>query len=339
MSRLKDILNREPIFINPYTDFGFKRLFGEEGSKDLLKDFLNQILPQRHKIHELTIQNGEQQPNTEAERKAYFDIRCQSITGEKFIIEMQKAKLVHFQDRTVFYLTFPIQEQAQKGEWNFELKPIYLVAILDFMYDEHKKRQVLLRKVALKDQFGELFSDKVHLRFIQMPIFNKKENELKTRFDKWLYFLQNLENFDEIPRILNEPIFQKGFEIAKIAKMTAQEYRQYESSRLAYSENKAIVDTARQEGFAQGEEKGKIEEREFKNLEFTLSLIENTDFSNEKIARLVGDVTVEYVEATKKVVSQIRSLLETKHSISQTASIVGVTFDFVKKIKEELDNP
>ena len=82
-----------------------------------------------------------------------------------------------------------------------------MVAILDFRYDEHKKRQVLLRKIALKDQFGELFSDKVHLRFIQMPIFNKKENELKTRFDKWLFFLQNLENFEEIPRILNEPIF------------------------------------------------------------------------------------------------------------------------------------
>ena len=110
MSRLKDILNREPIFINPYTDFGFKRLFGEEGSKDLLKDFLNQILPKRHKIHDLTLQNGEQQPNTKEERKAYFDIKCQSITGEKFIIEMQKAKLVHFQDRTVFYLSFPIQE-------------------------------------------------------------------------------------------------------------------------------------------------------------------------------------------------------------------------------------
>ena len=80
-------------YFNPYTDFGFKKLFGEEGSKDLLMDFLNQLLPAHHQIAQLSFKNPENFSNTAEERKAIFDIYCESASGERFIVEMQKAKM------------------------------------------------------------------------------------------------------------------------------------------------------------------------------------------------------------------------------------------------------
>jgi predicted transposase/invertase (TIGR01784 family) len=235
-------------YFNPYTDFGFKKLFGEEGSKDLLMDFLNQLLPDYHQIAELTFKNTEVLSDTKRERKAIFDIYCESKKGEKFIVEMQKAKMEFFKDRALFYSMFPIREQAQKGEWDFELLPVYFVAILDFEYDEKQKWRKFMRDVYLKDQDGEVFYEKLHFKFLQMPLFNKKEHELENRFEKWVYFLKNLENFEHIPAILNEPIFQKGFEIAELSHLSATQYEQYQKSLIHYWEVKNITDTAFKEG-------------------------------------------------------------------------------------------
>ncbi|TAF81189.1 MAG: Rpn family recombination-promoting nuclease/putative transposase [Runella slithyformis] len=237
-----------PRYINPYTDFGFKKLFGEEANKDLLIDFLNQLLPVYHQIAALEFRNSEIWGELFHERKAIFDIHCESKTGEKFIVEMQKAKVNFFKDRSLFYATIPIREQAKKGEWDFRLTPVYMIAILDFQYDENEERQKFLRSVNLKDQDGDVFFDKLTFKFIQMPLFVKEENELKSQFDKWIYFLKKLEGFNEIPAILNEPIFEKAFSVAELAKMTPMQYEQYQESLLTYIEVKEVVKTAELDG-------------------------------------------------------------------------------------------
>jgi len=246
-------------YLNPYTDFGFKKLFGEEGNKDLLTDFLNQLLPPKHQIKTLHFKNVENLPDLPFERKAIFDLYCKSVTGEDFIVEMQKAKLNFFKDRALFYSTFPIRDQAKKGEWDFKLSAIYYVAILDFKYDENEEKQKLLREVALKDQDGDLFYDKLHFKFLQMPLFNKQEHELKNHFDKWLYFLKNLESFDHIPSILKEPIFEKAFSTLEEANLTKEQLEQYQKSLLTYWELKGVVDTAYDDGEKIGFEKGIIQ--------------------------------------------------------------------------------
>jgi predicted transposase/invertase (TIGR01784 family) len=234
-------------YINPYTDFGFKKLFGEEANKDLLIDFLNQLLPEHHQIADLNFRNPESLADLSAERKAIFDIHCKALSGERFIVEMQKAKLKFFKDRSLFYVTFPIRDQAQQGDWNFRLEPIYFVAILDFEYDEAEERRKFRRDVALKDQDGDVFFDKLHFKFLQMPLFNKKENELETKFDKWCYFLKNLENFDQIPSILNEPIFQKAFGTAELARLSAEQRAIYEENLIQYWGMKSALETAVEE--------------------------------------------------------------------------------------------
>jgi len=235
-------------YINPYTDFGFKKLFGEEANKDLLIDFLNQLLPAHHQIATLKFRNPEILGEMIHERKAIFDIHCEAQSGEKFIVEMQKAKVNFFKDRSLFHATIPIRKQAKKGDWDFRLTPVYMIAILDFQYDENEELQKFLRSVNLKDQDGEVFYDKLNFMFIQMPLFNKGEDELETHFDKWIYLLKKLESFDEIPKILDEPIFEKAFEVAELAKMTPQQFEQYQESLLTYIEVKEVVKTAEDDG-------------------------------------------------------------------------------------------
>ncbi len=121
-------------YINPFTDFGFKKIFGEEASKPLLLDFLNALLPESGKIVDLTLKNSEQLAETEEKRRAVYDIYCENERGEKFIVELQKAKQNYFRERTIYYATFPIREQGEKGDWDFNLKAVYCIGILDFTF-------------------------------------------------------------------------------------------------------------------------------------------------------------------------------------------------------------
>lgn len=250
MSFLKDK------YINPLTDFGFKKLFGTEPNKILLIDFLNQILPQKHRIKDLSYSRNEQLGLNELDRKAIFDLYCTGESGERFIVEVQKAKQNFFKDRSIYYASFPIQEQAQKGNWDYRLEPVYTVGILDFIFDDHKSDEELLHTVALKNQRCEVFYDKLKFIYIELPKFKKQEQDLETQFDKWLYVFRHLSNLQDRPRKLQDRIFQKLFEAAEIAKFSPEERNAYEDSLKYYRDLKNVVDTSREEGIQEGIEKG-----------------------------------------------------------------------------------
>ena len=276
-------------YIDPYSDFGFKKLFGEEANKDLLIDFLNTFLPDKHEIETLAFRNTEQLGNVPIDRRAFFDIYCEAKNGEKFIVEMQKAKQHYFKDRAIFYATFPIRDQAEKGvEWQFDLKAVYYVAILDFEYDEQEERRKFLRDVTLKDQDGDVFYDKLHFIFLQMPLFSKTELELVRHQDKWAFFLKNLVSLDHIPGILHEPVFQRAFATAEIARMTNQEYLQYEANLKTHRDAFATMETAITDARAEGEAQKAIDiAREMKKEGFSRDIIAKlTRLSQEEIDRL-----------------------------------------------------
>jgi len=247
-------------YINPYTDFGFKKLFGEEANKDLLIDFLNAVLPEKHRIKTLTFRNLEQLGITIADRRAVYDIYCTAENGEHFIVEMQKEEQHYFKDRAIFYSAFPICHQGKKGKkWNYELTAIYFVGILDFEYDEEEERRKLQRNVQLKDQDGDLFYDKLEFVFLQMPLFTKTESELETQKDKWCYFLKHLPDFDQIPAILREPVFEQAFATAELVRMDGDELLLYEASLKVYRDNYSAWETAEIKAEARGEARGKAE--------------------------------------------------------------------------------
>jgi len=182
-------------YINPFTDYGFKKLFGSEPNKDILVDFLNQVLPEKHHLTDLTYAKSEQLGLSGDARNAIFDLYCIGKNGEHFIVEMQKAKQNYFKDRSVFYTSFPIQQQAQKGDWNFKLDAVYLIAILDFTFTEDAHEKQVRHEVQLKDQHCRVFYEKLTYIYLEMPHFNKTEHELATNFDKWMYVLGQLPNF------------------------------------------------------------------------------------------------------------------------------------------------
>ncbi len=243
-------------YISPFTDFGFKRLFGSEPNKDILIDFLNELLKKdTGTITDLTYLSPEQLGHGIKNRKAIFDIYCESETGEKFIVELQKAKQNYFKDRSIYYSTFPIQQQAEKGDWNFKLNAVYTIGILDFVFDEDKDdKEVFHHEVQLIDKnTNKVFYDKLTYVYLEMPKFNKTEQDLESHFDKWLYVIKNLEDLSKRPAKLQEKVFQKLFEQAEIANYSESEYIEYEESLKVYRDLKNSIDTAFDEGKKEGE--------------------------------------------------------------------------------------
>jgi len=238
-------------YLNPFTDFGFKKLFGEEYNKDLLIDFLNQLLKnEQGRIKTLTYLKNEHLGRSEADRRAVYDLYCENEQGEKFIVEIQKSKQKFFKDRALYYSTFPIAEQGKVGDWDFELKAVYTVAILDFVFDDDKNDSEKYRyDVKLTDiETYKVFYDKLTFVYLEMPKFEKTLEELETRFDKWLYVLKNLERLHDIPDKLKDRIFRKLFAAAEIAKFTPEEAMAYEDSLKVYRDLKNSIDAAREEG-------------------------------------------------------------------------------------------
>ena len=286
-------------YINPFTDYGFKRLFGEEPNKDLLLDFLNELLKhEQGKITELTYLKTDKLGSSEEDRKAVFDLYCQNERGEKFIVELQKTKQKFFKDRTVYYSTFPIREQAQRGsDWTFELKAVYTVAILDFVFDEDQNEVNKFRyDVKLTDtETCQVFYDKLTFVYLEMPKFQKDVKELSTRFDKWMFVIRNLNKLDRIPDELREGIFERLFEVAEIARFSPEEVQAYEDSLKSYRDLKNSLDTAYEEGVEQGIEKG-IEQVAINGIKQGKSnklIMELTGLSSEQVEYLKRKIETE----------------------------------------------
>lgn len=251
----------EERYINPFTDFGFKRLFGTEMNKELLISFLNSLFHGHEDIVDISYRNTEQLGSLVQDRKAVFDVYCENTKGEKFIVEMQKAEQNYFKDRSIFYATFPIREQAKRGEWDFQLKGVYTVGILNFIFpDDEYAPECMHHEIKLMDvEDKHVFYDKLTFVYLEMPKFNKTEDELDGMMDKWLYVLRNLSRLMERPAALQERVFNRLFEQAEIARLSPTELRNYEESIKVYRDITNVVNTAEKKGIAKGIAEGKRE--------------------------------------------------------------------------------
>ncbi|MEM6830071.1 MAG: Rpn family recombination-promoting nuclease/putative transposase [Bacteroidota bacterium] len=268
-------------YINPFTDFGFKKIFGEEPNKDLLIDFLNELLRQNEgEITELTYSKNDKTGSLASDRSAIFDLYCINQDGERFIVEMQKTEQAFFKERALYYSTFPIQEQAQKGEWNFELKAVYTIGILNFSFNEDEDDDKIRHEVKLTDiDTKEVFYDKFTFIYLTMDKFNKKAHELETKFEKWLYLLKNLHKLERLPDELKEDVFEKVAEVAMVANLTREQFNEYQKSVKVYRDLNNVLDHS----YSKGVEKGGNQ----KEIAFVLRLYEKGK-SVEEIADLIG---------------------------------------------------
>ena len=248
-------------YINPYTDFGFKYLFGTEPNKDITLELVNALLQGKEVIKSLTLLPTEQLGDTKDDRRSVFDIYCENEQGDKIIIEMQKADQQWFKDRSVYYSSFPIRQQGEKGQWRFGLKAVYTIGILDFVFDEDKDDQEYYHHVVkLMDvEKKTVFYDKLTYIYLEMPKFQKTEDELVTMTDKWLYALKHLPDLLERPKALQDRIFKKFFDVAEIAALSKEEYAKYWESEKVYYDNDGAIRTAEAKGLAKGRAEGLAE--------------------------------------------------------------------------------
>jgi len=296
-------------YINLFTDYGFKKIFGEEPNKNLLLDFLNELLrKEQGEIRDLTYLKTEQLGDTHIDRKAIFDLYCENERGEKFIVELQKSKQNFFKDRALYYSTFPIREQAERGDWNFKLKAVYTVAILDFVFDEDKDQPEKYRyNVKLSDiETNRVFYDKLTFIYLEMPKFSKGLDELETRFDKWMYVIRNLNRLERLPETLREQVFEQLFTTAEIARFTPDQVRSYEKSLKYYRDLKNSLDTAFDEGIEAGKQIGREEGEErgkAANQRETVSRGLKQGLDIQMIADLTG-LSVETIENIQRNLSR-----------------------------------
>lgn len=255
----------EDRYISLLTDFGFKRIFGTAPNKELLICFLNSLFDGKEVIKDVKYLNNEHLGDVYVARKAIFDVYCEGENGEKFIVEMQNAYQEFFKDRSLFYFTFPIREQAVKGsDWDFQLNHVYTVALLNFdMKDEAFDADAMCHYVKLCDTTThKVFYEKLDFIFVEISKFQKSEDELETFYDKWLYVLKNLSVLTNRPKALRDKVFDRLFEEAEIARFTPRELREYEDSCKAYRDLKNSLDTALRQGHAKGLEEGLAKGRE-----------------------------------------------------------------------------
>ena len=247
-------------YINPFTDFGFKKIFGSLENKHLLIRILNDLLECNDPIEDLTYLNPEKLGIASTNRKAIFDIYCQTKSGAHIIVEMQNMHQEFFMDRSIYYSTFPMQEVAKKGNWDFNLPPVYTVVFLNFRMqqfcdDPEPKHTARICDVSN----GRVLYDKLTYVYIEMPKVVKPLEELGNPVERWFWAIKNMNDLDEYPESLKDEIFRELFRVSEIYAFTKEERMAYEESLKNMRDWNNILNTAVKKSHEEGKEKGREE--------------------------------------------------------------------------------
>ena len=285
---------KKSVFINPFVDRGFKILFGQESSKELLIELINDLLEGEHHVADLSYMDKEDPSETTDGRGVIFDLLCKDRDGTIFIVELQNARQDYFYERALYYLCRMIASQGEKGEsWKFKLLPVYGIFLLNFKSGETDKVRTDL--VIADRETGEQKGRNFREIFIEFPLFNKMETECETSLDYWLYNLKHMEQLEHLSFKGQKALFVRLEELARIANMNKKERAEYEAALKIYRDNENVVTTARREGIQIGEkrglEKGRAEGREEGRAEgilITARLMKQNGISFEQIKLCTG---------------------------------------------------
>ena len=239
-------------YINPFTDIGFKMLFGQELSKPLLIDFLNNLLKGERKIKNITFLDKELPAEFEDDRSLIYDILCETDEEEKIIVEMQNRGQTYFKKRSIYYVAEAISRQGVRGtKWKYDIHAVYFVAFLNFRQEEIGTE--FRTDVALFDiKSKKLFSNDVRMIFLQLPYFKKKETECESDFERWIYVLKHMEALNKLPWAAKSPIFKKVSEISDISALSREERMKYDHAIKVYRDNLCVYEAAVETGMEKG---------------------------------------------------------------------------------------
>ena len=274
-------------FINPFTDVGFKRIFGQEVSKPVLLAFLNSLLEGERTIVDLKFLDKELLGISDGDRSLIYDIYCETATGEHIIVEMQYKSQPYFKERSIYYTARSIVQQGERGdEWQYDIKAVYLVAFLNFKLSSIS--QDFRTDVALMDMVRHtMFSDKVRLVYLQLPYFTKEADDCETIFEKIIFTLKHMDILERMPWMAQNAVFQRLSEIADVASLNKEERIKYDANMKAFRDTIAVMEGQYMEGREVGRAEGRTEGRA-EGIQLVAKTMKNAGKSIEEIAAMTG---------------------------------------------------
>lgn len=246
-------------FINPFTDVGFKRIFGQEFSKPVLLDFLNALFQGEKVIKSLRFLDKEQPAEYRDDRSLIYDIYCETEDRERIIIEMQNREQPNFVDRCLYYYSQAVSRQGEHGaQWKYHIDAVYMIAFVNFHMPGLGNN--LRTDVSLVNmQTGKVFTDKERFIFLQLPAFSKDADDCGNDFERWIYVLKNMEILDRMPWAAKDSVFRRLADIAEVSNMTKDERIKYDASLRHYRDTISVMQGAEDKGRVEGRAEGKAE--------------------------------------------------------------------------------
>ncbi|MBB5646361.1 Rpn family recombination-promoting nuclease/putative transposase [Pedobacter cryoconitis] len=286
-------------YIDPLSDFGFKHLFGGEPNKEIMIAFLNALFEGEKHITDIVYNPTELAGDDREHKKACFDLLCTGDKGEQFIVEMQRAAHNNFEDRCIFYLSRLIHQQKLKRNWEVKLKEVFLVGILDFNMKNCLSNHFLQSISLVNTGTGKIFHNGLGFKFLELPKFGKKEDELETELDKWVYMLKHMHSLDQVPKYLDKRVFEKIFNIAEMDKLSPEQQFVYDSILQREEDDQYRLGYAEQKGREEGMEKGLGQGKEEGKHETALAIARKMKEENFELAKIAGftALSIEEIES------------------------------------------
>jgi predicted transposase/invertase (TIGR01784 family) len=276
-------------FINPKTDFAFKKIFGSEESQDILISFLNALIYNGDRtIKHLEILDPYLAPRIRGIKDTYVDVKATLDSDKNVIIEMQVLNVESFEKRILYNAAKAYSIQLDAGEDYTLLNPVIALTITDFeMFPDLDK---VISRFILKER--DFLIDypiyDLELVFAELPKFTKELNQLETIADKWLYFLKSARSLHEIPENMGSvPEIQQAFQIADRSNLNREELEDLDHREIYIHDQRNAIKKALNQGIQQGKIEAKIEIARQMLDRFDDSLISQiTELSLEEIQSL-----------------------------------------------------
>ena len=265
MAKKQRIKQEKPEKMRLTVDYAFKRVFGRNGNEGILKDFLESILD--IEIKDITIQNPEIPKNMRDSKIGILDVRAE-INGKEIIeVEMQVQNQYNMDKRSSTYITKIYSDQLKEGDSYVEVKKVAVINILNFNYNERnsyhsvgrmkfensKENEKVDMGYILEEQY---VTDDLEMHFIELPKFRKKNPDISSKLDQWLWLICGEEEKIKMAKNENEKIKEAKSELEKL-EMSAEDRELYELRLKAIRDEINIRESGYTDGMKDGEEKGK----------------------------------------------------------------------------------
>lgn len=236
----------------------FKLVFGRESSKDVMIEFLNQVIPDRM-IVDLEFVDKEMHHLDRSRKDSVYDMFCKTDDGSRIVVEVQRRKQANFAERAIYYSTFSIANQVSAGAGCYDFYPVYVISILNFGFKPGGSKVKSEFRLYETDT-RELLTDRVTFIFLDLSKFKKTAEELSGDILEGMYFcFKNIVSLTERPEILEHDVFRKIFEVSELINMDEVTRSKVIEKMTTERDLRNQMEYARQEAIAEGHAKGHAE--------------------------------------------------------------------------------